>query len=583
MRTFNKSRAAQESAEAKDLQAKRAAHTAFGRLEFNRNFWAKRRKTATATGGSAPAESNVEAELELEDETAADAAAVQTAGESGDGGSNHERSGGLPQHGGEGDAYEEAMVMKRRGDEVLVAFGKWLSGDQQSRNTPSRRAAWLRVLSAFIYSVGAPAPGQQGRVWVSLRELNTQVTQTRYLNSVPGGSRRELVTVWELLKQFGETFQLETPDVCLQNMKKTAAHHTKTASNLRYQQGKKMSKEPKISTSLLREKVLTGVAGLMREHKSRLSTLVRGGKSKKSLATDERKLLAATPVAVINFASKPERSCVLAAMTTAEVTAWIDGGANLIRKQEKLSVKNPFVVLPCNPVVKQGLAYYLEFIRPVLAMGGKGASHLDCKKAGFILEADVERAHEHITMAPDEWCQFLIKEGVIVGGGRRTPSRWAMIFERCGPWSWDPALIKRTKRKVDYGSPPTLSQLRIAVNTRFNESFLLDASGDSMERCGDSLALICSKYAGVPMKITMLRKLVTTEAKGQGKPMAIVDEALEHTAAISEKHYQLKDMDAVGDEWAEIYQAGVDMSDLGKQFTSVTNAPCLAPRNKKGQ
>ena len=88
MRTFNKSRAAQESAEAKDLQAKRAAHTAFGRLEFNRNFWAKRRKTATATGGSAPAESNVEAELELEDETAADAAAIQTAGENGDGGSN---------------------------------------------------------------------------------------------------------------------------------------------------------------------------------------------------------------------------------------------------------------------------------------------------------------------------------------------------------------------------------------------------------------------------------------------------------------------------------------------------------------
>ena len=70
--------------------------------------------------------------------------------------------------------------MKRRGDEVLVAFGKWLSGDQQSRNTPSRRAAWLRVLSAFIYSVGAPAPGQQGRVWVSLRELNTQVTQTQH-------------------------------------------------------------------------------------------------------------------------------------------------------------------------------------------------------------------------------------------------------------------------------------------------------------------------------------------------------------------------------------------------------------------
>ena len=579
MRSFSKSKATQESAEAKNLQAKRAAHTAFGRLEFNRNFWAKRRRTATATGVSAPAESNVEAELD-EDETAADAAAVQTAGESGDGGRNHERSGGLLQHGGEGDAYEEAMVRKRRGDELLVAFGKWLSGSQQSRNTPSRRAAWIRVLSAFIYSVGAPAPGKQGRVWVSLRELNTQVTQTRYLNSVPGGSRRELVTVWQLLKQFGETFQLETPDVCLQNMKKTAAHHTKTASNLRYQQDKKMSKESKISTSLLREKVLTGVAGLMRGFKSQLSTLVRGGKSKKSLTTDERKLLAATPVAVINFASKPERSCVLAAMTKAEVAAWIAGGANLIRKQEKLSVKNQFVVLPCNDVVKQGLTYYLEFIRPVLAMGGKGASHLDCKKAGFILEADVERAHEHITMAPDEWCQFLIKEGVVVGGGRRTPSRWAMIFERCGPWSWDPALIKRNKRKIDYGSPPTLSQLRIAVNTRVNESFFLDASGDSMERCGDYLALICSKYAGVPMKITMLRKLVTTEAKEQGKPMAIVDEALEHTAAISEKHYQLKDMDAVGDEWAEIYQAGVDMSDLGKQFTSVTNAPCLAPRNK---
>jgi hypothetical protein len=312
--------------------------------------------------------------------------------------------------------------------------------------------------------------------------------------------------------------------------------------------------------------------------KKHLSSLVKGGLRKKSLTAIELKTLAAVPVGVINLGSKPERSCVLAAMKVDEVDKWISGGKNLIRRQVKESVRNKMVVLPSNEVVKQGLRFYLDFIRPVLATGGKSASHLDCKKAAFILEADVVRANKYMSMDPDDWYKFLINEGIVIGNGHRSPPRWPMIFERCGPWNWDATLIKRGKRKVDYSHPPTLTQLRIAVNTRDNDSFLLDSCGDAMVRCGDFLSLICNAYAGVSMKPTMLRKLVTTEAKGHGDSMHIVDEALEHTADTSENHYQLKDMEKVGGKWAEIYEAGVDMADLSKHFADVAAAPVVAPR-----
>jgi hypothetical protein len=53
MRTYNKSKALKESEEMKKLQAKRDAHTAFGRVEFNKNFWAQRKRTAVAAAARA--------------------------------------------------------------------------------------------------------------------------------------------------------------------------------------------------------------------------------------------------------------------------------------------------------------------------------------------------------------------------------------------------------------------------------------------------------------------------------------------------------------------------------------------------
>jgi hypothetical protein len=327
--------------------------------------------------------------------------------------------------------------------------------------------------------------------------------------------------------------------------------------------------------------VLGGVAGMMGFHKKHLASLSGGSLRKKTLTSEELKLLAAVPVCIINLASKPERSCVLAAMSVAEVVKWITSGGNLIRKQMKGSVKNKLVVLPSNDVVKQGLDFYINLIRPVLATGGKSTAHLDCKQAAYIKEEDVKRASELIAMPADDWCKFLVKHGFIIGGGRRAPSRWPLIYERSGPWNWDATLIKRKNRKVDYARPPTMIQLRIAVNTRANNSFLLDSNGDSMVRCGDSLSLICNKYGGVAMTPTLLRKLVTTEAKNQGKPMTIVDEALEHTEAVSEKHYRLKDMEVVGNKWAEIYDSGLDMTDMAAHFNDVATAPLVVPRNIK--
>ena len=263
MRSY-KSKAQKQSEEFKVLERRRDSHTAFGRTAFNKNYWAQDKKSAAAAAKSARVESvpSIESDdPELDDEGGSNdefelEPAASTAAAVG-------RQLQL-RHGGDASTrdYDEAMDMKRNGGQLLIDFGEWLCSSQQSRNGATRRAGWLKVLSAYIHTIGKPDKHNSGQVWVSLRELNIQTTQTRYLNSTTDGARQELISVWLLLKQFGATFKLETPDVCLQNMKKTASFKTKKkASDLRQQSeleggGNKKIKLTSIDLPLLRTQVL---------------------------------------------------------------------------------------------------------------------------------------------------------------------------------------------------------------------------------------------------------------------------------------------------------------------------------------
>jgi len=379
--------------------------------------------------------------------------------------------------------------------------------------------------------------------------------------------------------EFAETFRVVASDQTLKNMRKSADYGKRqvTKTNQAENDVETLKKKKEwLDSNALRTRVLTGSMQAVASLKAHLKSHNNGGLRYKQFGSKDMQLLAAFAVGVLDLGSKPTRDVVLAAMTTEETQAWLERQGMHVRKQEKASVKNRYVVLPANPVVIMGMNMYIKSIRPVLVMQGKTKAHMDVKLAGAINAQDIKRAHEHVTMPPDKWQLFLVNNGYSIEiGGKRSPKRWKLIYEKCGPWRWDESEMKlAVKRKFDHtANHPTLVQLRIAVNLTMNKSLLLTPMGDPMTKCGDYLGYLCERFAGVKVKINTLRSILTTEVKQQGsEKLKIADEALEHTQITSEKHYQKKEMQELGREWAKIYDAGVDMEKLEDCFTVNTKA-----------
>ena len=585
----------------KEMQAKRDALTEMGHDAYNNNFWASGTQgSSTERAGrkskGKPPQHSAEQTDEPTPQSRQPRRAVQkrqhevvdngpkvTQWQDKRGKTTHSADRKLnPKSSAEGgdemdDAtvYAQEMQLERRTTGFMEDFGVFMNGPQQNRNQPNQKARWLRHGMTYVSRMAHA--DQNGEMVVAIRTLQLQQNQMDYLTNMSASMRGEATGVFTKLMEFAETFRVVSSQQTLANMRKSADFERRqvTKNNQAGNDVATLTAQKKwTDSSTLRAGVLTGSMRGVAKLKEQLKSHNNGGMRYKTFGQEELRLLAAFPVGVIDLASKPTRDVVLSAITTEEAQAWLDSGGTHVRKQGKTSVKNRYCVLPTNEVVKSGLTMYVDTIRPVLAMQGKSKAHMDVQLAAAISDQDIKRAHELMIMPPDKWQLLLLKKGVTIEvGGKRAPPQWKYVHDNFGPWRWDERKIK-TKKKFNYrDNKPTLVQLRIAVNSTLNDTLLLTPMGDPMTKCGDHLGYLTMRFAGVKVQINTLRAILTTEMKQQGSAqLKIADEALEHTQSTSEKHYQKREMEVLGREWAQLYDAGVDMEKIKDCFSVNTKA-----------
>jgi hypothetical protein len=256
-------------------------------------------------------------------------------------------------------------------------------------------------------------------------------------------------------------------------------------------------------------------------------------------------------------------------MTIDMLQQLVDVGS-ITLDQEKSSVKERYVMLTASKLAKDSLQVYITWIRPVLLIGGMSSSNPIVKAAEEVCDKWTTRAWELLMMAGPEWQLFLAQRGV-----NHDPKKKIQRFRMILKLTREQLVFKdshvKEQRKLSKKravAKPTDIQAHVALMTRHNRSAIINGSGAQEQNLGASLKKEIKRHTGNSITTTLLRKLITTDAKGLDEEQKkIVDQAMEHTKGVAVRNYTLANIGVMTKDskaWAEHFEVGLNVKHLAK-------------------